>query len=59
MARRQRLKERIIIAIGLADGDAVHVEASADALRFIGGYSRLSAFGPLGKRLDAHLVPRS
>lgn len=47
------------LALRLADGEVLPVEASANSLIFIGRYSRLSAFGPLGKRLKAHVVARS
>ncbi len=56
MARRLTTTERVTLALRLADGSLLPVEASADSLRFIGRYSRLAAFGPLGVRLDAHVV---
>lgn len=56
MARRLKTTDRVTLALRLADGSFLPVEASSDALRFIGRYSRLSAFGPLGVRLEAHVV---
>ena len=56
MARKSSTTERVTLALRLADGSILPVEAGADCLRFIGRYSRLSAFGPLGTRLEAHLV---
>lgn len=58
MARRQQTQDRVTLALRLADGSLLAVEASADALVFIGRYSRLSAFGPPGARLKAHVVAR-
>ncbi len=59
MARRCTRTDRVTLALRLADGEILPVEASANSLIFIGRYSRLSAFGPLGKRLKAHVVARS
>ncbi len=56
MARRLKTTDRVTIAFRLADGSLLPVEASSDSLRFIGRYSRLSAFGPLGTRIEAHVV---
>ena len=56
MARRLKTADRVTLALRLADGSLLPVAASADSLRFIGRYSRLSAFGPLGMRLEAHVV---
>jgi hypothetical protein len=56
MARRHPSPQRVTLALRLADGSLLPVEASADAMCFIGRYCRLSAFGPLGTRLKAHVV---
>ena len=56
MARRLNIPERVTLALRLTDGALLPVEASADCLRFIGRYSRLSAFGPPGTRIEAHVV---
>ena len=56
MTRRAKTSDRVTLALRLADGTLLPVEGSADAMRFIGRYSRLSAFGPLGTRLKAHVV---
>ncbi len=56
MARPENSTDRVTLALRLADGGLLPVEASADALRFIRRYSRLSAFGPLGTPLRAHVV---
>lgn len=56
--RRAPATDRLTIALRLADGSVLPVEASADCLRFIGRYSRLSAFGPPGRRIEAHVVAR-
>ena len=56
MARRLKPNDRVTLAFRLADGTLLTVEAASDTLRFIGRYSRLKAFGPLGKPLDAHVV---
>lgn len=56
MARKPKITERVTLALRLADGSLLPIEASADAMQFIGRYSRLSAFGPLGTRLKAHVV---
>ena len=56
MARKSSITERVTLALRLADGSVLPVEAAADCLCFIGRYSRLTAFGPLGTRLEAHLV---
>ncbi|GEM_PF-1413073 len=51
-----RASNRVTLALRLADGSDLSVEASVHAMRFIGRYSRLSAFGPLGTRLRAQLA---
>ncbi len=56
MARKSSTTERVTLALRLSDGTMLPVEASPDCLRFIGRYSRLSAFGRVGTRLDAHLI---
>jgi len=56
MPRRSHLSQRVTLALRLADGSVLPIEGAADAMRFIGRYSRLSAFGPLGSRLKAHVV---
>ncbi len=58
MTRRIATTERVTLAIRLADGTSLPIEASATAMQFIGRYSRVSAFGPLGKRLRAIVVAR-
>lgn len=50
--------DRVTLAIRLADGSSLPVEAGVNAMRFIGRYSRVSAFGPLGSRITARLVER-
>ncbi len=39
------------LALKLADGTLVEVQAGVHCMRFIGRYSRISAFGPLGTRI--------
>jgi hypothetical protein len=56
MPRRHPLADRVTLALRLADASLLPLVASADSLRFIGRYSRLTAFGPIGRPLDAHLV---
>lgn len=56
MANRTPATERVTLALRLADGSIVPVEADAVSLQFIGRYSRLPAFGPLGSRLKVHLI---
>lgn len=58
MTRRIATTERVTLALRLADGTSLPIEASANAMLFIGRYSRISAFGPLGKRLKAVVVAR-
>ncbi len=62
MARKTNLSaktsDRVTLALRLADGTQVEVEASVHAMRFIGRYSRISAFGPLGTRITAQLVAK-
>lgn len=62
MARRTKsatqVSDRVTLALRLADGTRVEVEAGVHAMRFIGRYSRISAFGPLGTRISAQLVAR-
>ncbi|HZV58260.1 MAG TPA: hypothetical protein VFF89_11360 [Sphingobium sp.] len=53
-----RADHRVTLALQLADGSQLNVEASVRAMRFIGRYSRVSAFGPLGTRLRAQLADR-
>jgi hypothetical protein len=56
MKQRQDQTVRVKLAIRLADGVVVPVEASSDALKFIGFYSQLSVFGRPGRPLDAQVV---
>ena len=56
MGRRHKPNDRVTLAFRLADGALLTVEAAPETLRFVGRYSRLRAFGPLGKPLDAHVV---
>ncbi|MBT2186583.1 hypothetical protein [Sphingobium nicotianae] len=59
MSRRSTISaERVTLALHLADGALLPVEGSAGCMRFIGRYSRLSAFGPLGTPLRAHVVSK-
>jgi hypothetical protein len=62
MARKTRnsaiFGDRVTLALRLADGTLVEVEAGVHSMRFIGRYSRISAFGPLGSRITAQLVAR-
>ena len=60
MARKTlaRTNDRVTLALRLADGTRVEVEAGIHAMRFIGRYSRISAFGPPGTRITARLVAR-
>ncbi len=46
------------LALRLADGSALSVEAEAGTMKFIGRYARLSAFGRPGTRLRARIVSR-
>lgn len=55
---KNKASDRITLALRLADGSFLPVEAGVNSLRFIGRYSRVSAFGPLGTRITAHLVAR-
>jgi hypothetical protein len=48
----------VTLALKLADGTHVEVQAGVHCMRFIGRYSRISAFGPLGTRITAQLVAR-
>ena len=57
-AKTARSDDRVTLALRLADGARVEVEASVHAMRFIGRYSRISAFGPLGTRITAQLIAR-
>ncbi len=59
MARKTTSSDRVTLALRLADGTRVEVEAGIHTMRFIGRYSRISAFGPLGSRISAELVARS
>jgi hypothetical protein len=63
MARKTKTSaiagDRVTLALRLADGTLVEVEAGVHSMRFIGRYSRVSAFGPLGSRITAQLVARS
>jgi hypothetical protein len=59
MARKSNASDRVTLALRLADGTRVEVEAGIHAMRFIGRYSRVSAFGPLGTRITAQLVARN
>jgi hypothetical protein len=56
MARKTKFGDRVTLALRLADGSMLPVEASVHSMRFIGRYSRISAFGPPGTRIRAHLV---
>jgi hypothetical protein len=56
MARRLNMQDRLTLAFRLADGSLLPVEGSPDAMRFIGRYARLRAFGAIGARLEAHVV---
>lgn len=59
MARRlTTTSDRVTLALHLADGALLPVEGSAGCMRFIGRYSRLLAFGPLGTPLRAHVVSK-
>lgn len=51
-------QDRVTLSLRLADGSHIEVEAGVHAMRFIGRYSRVSAFGPLGTRITAQLVTR-
>lgn len=59
MARKTKTSDRVTLALRLADGTCVEVEAGVHCMRFIGRYSRISAFGPLGTRITAQLVART
>ncbi|HEY1124588.1 MAG TPA: hypothetical protein VGE65_03070 [Sphingobium sp.] len=58
MARKTKTSDRVTLALRLADGTRIEVEAGVHCMRFIGRYSRISAFGPLGTRITAQLVAR-
>ena len=57
-AQAPTTQDRVTLALRLADGSHIEVEAGVHAMRFIGRYSRVSAFGPLGTRITAQLVAR-
>jgi hypothetical protein len=59
MARKTKTSDRVTLALKLADGTLVEVQAGIHCMRFIGRYSRISAFGPLGTRITAQLVARN
>jgi len=50
------MPHRLTLALRLADGSVLPVEADAGAMIFIGRYARLPAFGPPGSRLRARVV---
>ncbi len=56
MKQRQDQTVRVKLAIRLADGVIVPVEASSDSLKFIGFYSQLPIFGRPGRPLDAQVI---
>jgi len=56
MGRRPSMPHRLTLALRLADGSVLPVEADAGAMIFIGRYARLPAFGPPGSRLRARVV---
>jgi hypothetical protein len=56
MARTTKYGERVTLALRLADGSMLPVVAGVHSMRFIGRYSRISAFGPPGTRIRAQLV---
>jgi hypothetical protein len=56
MARKTKFGNRVTLALRLADGTMLPVEASVHSMRFIGRLSRISAFGPPGTRIRAHFV---
>ena len=58
MTRKTQISDRVTLALKLVDGTTIPVEASAHCMRFVGRYSRIAAFGPLGTRLSAQLVAR-
>ncbi len=58
MTRKTQTSDRVTLALQLVDGTSVDVEASVHCMRFIGRYSRIAAFGPLGTRITASLVGR-
>jgi hypothetical protein len=58
MTRKTQISDRVTLALKLVDGTALDVKASAHCMRFIGRYSRIAAFGPLGTRLSAQLIER-
>jgi hypothetical protein len=49
-------KKRVTFAIQLADGTSLPVDMNPDSVQFVGGFSRLAAFGPLGARISARIV---
>jgi len=56
---RSPYSKRVTFAIQLADGTLLPVEMEAESTRFVGRFSRLAAFGPLGAPISAHIVARS
>lgn len=51
MPTRKLRVEPITLAIVLADGHVLPVAMSARCARFVGRFSRVAAFGPLGTML--------
>jgi hypothetical protein len=58
MASKNMRLERITLAIVLADGHVLPVEMGANSARFIGRFSRVAAFGPLGTMLRITALPQ-
>lgn len=58
MAERQRLSDHVTVSFHLADGTSLSLTTGPTGLRFVGRYSRLSAFGPVDRPLSATVIPR-
>ena len=58
MTHKNPVQQRIMIALRLADDTILPVEMAPESSRFIGHYSRLAAFGPLGAQLRKHIVDK-
>lgn len=53
---KSNASDRVTLALRLADGSSLTIEGGIHAMRFIGRYSRLSAFGPLGSRISVQRI---
>jgi hypothetical protein len=58
MTAHQRLANHVTVSFHLADGSSLSLTTGPTALRFVGRYSRLPAFGPVDRPLSATVIPR-